>query len=183
MPATTARASVKQQTSEMGEQTLKVPREQIARFRRCVYGELASDGDTLEKFAGALAFPGGRSWRELIGDDSGDEEDDNAERLAVDVNKASCRIAALTEVMEQLGWTDPIEGDVEVVADPELLKSLINDSLTDVGDTIDDITNRRPFDRRAFEAEIQRGIWLADQRDELPKAELMAEGIEVRADR
>ena len=42
--------------------------------------------------------------------------------------------------MEQLGWTDPIEGDVEVVADPELLKSLINDSLTDVGDTIDDIT-------------------------------------------
>jgi len=149
----------------MGEYTLKVPAEHVEMFRQNVYSRLASEGDVLDKRAVALAFPGGRSWDEFIADDQ-----DKIESYAVDVLKATRNIAALVEVMDQLGWTDPIEGDVELAADPKVLGSLIGGCLVDAGSTIHKITDATPFDRPSFEVATARGVWLADRSAEVETA-------------
>lgn len=147
----------------MSEVTLKVPVEQVETFRANVYGELASQGDTLDKRAGTLAFPDGESWSKFVADDDPQNAEDNIERHAVDVLKATRNIAALVEVMEQLGWTDPIEGDLEVTAEAKVLGSLIRGALTDAGCTVQEITESEPFEREAFDAATARGAWLADR--------------------
>lgn len=150
----------------MGDvKTLTIPAEHVQTLRLAVYGELAGAGNTLDGCASALGFPNGRSWDELDCDDPV-----KAECCAVDVLKASRAVAALVAVMDQLGWTDPIDGPVELEADCELLASLIEGGLVDSGDALDNITDNRPFDRPAFDRATERAIWFADRRDELSGA-------------
>lgn len=146
----------------MGEYTLKVPAEHVETFRENVYSRFAGEGDSLKIMAEPLAFPEGESWSKFIGGDP-----DKIERHAVDVLKSTRNIAALVEIMEQLGWTDPIEGDVELAADPKVLGPIIEGCLVDAGGTVGEITDASPFDRAAFDAATARGVWLADRYSEV----------------
>jgi hypothetical protein len=142
----------------MGEVTLKVPAEYVEAFRENVYSRLATEGDALEIMAAPLAFPDSEPGQKFIGGDP-----DKIERQAVNVLKATRNIAALVEVMEQLGWTDPIEGDVELTAAPKVLGWIMEGCLVDVGSAVNGITEDRPFSRVAFDAHTARGAWLADR--------------------
>lgn len=146
----------------MGETHLTVPVDHVETMRRAVYGRLASNGDILNTSASALEFPNGRSWENLIGDDP-----DKEEQSAVDVFKAAREIATLVALMDQLGWTDPIEGAVQLEGEAELLATLARDGLVDAGDVLDDVTDCEPFDRSAFDVATKRAVWFADLRDEL----------------
>ncbi|MGH2950729.1 MAG: hypothetical protein ACRDKX_01640 [Solirubrobacterales bacterium] len=146
----------------MGEYTLKVPAEHVQVFRENVYGRLAGEGTTLDTMAGTLSAPTGESWAKHIAGDP-----DKIERYAAAVLKSTRNIATLAEVMEQLEWTDPIEGAIELTIDSEVLGSVIEGCLTDVGAVVHDITDAAPFDRAAFDAATARGTWLADRRAEV----------------
>ncbi len=144
----------------MSEATLKVPAEHVETFRENVYSCLAGEGDALEISAGTLAFPGGHS--QFIGGDP-----DKIEQHAVRVLKASRNIAALVEVMEQLEWTDPIEGDVELAADAKVLDKLVDGCLVDAGDTVHGVMEAKPFKRAAFDTATAWAAWLADRKVEI----------------
>jgi hypothetical protein len=154
----------------MGEVTLKVPAVSVQALRNNVYGSLASKGEELDKRAGALGFPAGRSWHQLIADDDADTERDNIERHSVDVLEAVRKIAALNAVMDQLGWTDDIEGDLEVTADAELLRELVNGYLVDLGDELDTLTDEAPTKPAAIRVYMKRIDWCLVQQEALGKA-------------
>lgn len=151
----------------MGEVTLKVPAIHVKGLRDNVYARFATEGNALEMRAGALGCPGGRSWDEFIADDDPDKEETNIGRYAVDVLKATRNIAALVAVMDQLDWTDPIEGALEIVGDAELLESLVAGYLIDLGDEISHVMDDAPTKAQAIRWDMERIEWCLSQHDAL----------------
>lgn len=151
----------------MGEVTLKVPAKHVLAFRNNVYSRFATEGDALDNRAGALAFPEGRSWGEFIADDDPDKERDNIERYAVDVLKSVRNIAALNLVMDQLDWTGEAEGDLEVAGEPELLRTLVDGYLVDLGDQMDGLTDEAPTKQGAIRSCMGRMDWCLVQQEAL----------------